>query len=216
LDATEHDDGLGESLFAEPSAEARAASKVAGPPDSEGDPYQAIPLAFRSAADRLVDHFGDPYSNDWFLHFFPIWFLYRHAIEMQIKRLIRECLWITGTSLSGRMKKLLRSHELLKLWDRAVSLMNKVDADSLDAARLGQMRMRISEIYDVDPKSTAARYEPDRLPADWQVDLLRLKNVAGWLLDEIGGHVDWADSYAEMKREMREMEAEFMQEYMGW
>ncbi len=213
MDTNEYDDGLDVSLFAEPSAEARAASKVASPPASEGDPYRAIPLAYQSAADRLVDHFGDPHSNDWHLHFFPIWFLYRHSLELKIKRLIRECLWITETPLTGPMKKPPRSHQLLRLWNKAASLMSKVDADSLDAAHLEKIRMKISEIHDIDPRGTSARYEPDRLPDDWNVDLLRLKRVVGWLLDEIDGHVDWADAHRQTKRPM---EPDFMQEYMGW
>lgn len=133
---------------------------------------------------------------------FPIIFLYRHAVEVALKELIRSASRLLDTGEDFETH-----HNLDKLWKVCRPLLEKVDSDvpTLDA-----VAEKIQALHDLDPDSFHFRYPEDKkgkrtLPEDLvrvnvrhfaeQVDqVLAFLEAAG---EQISVHLDY-------KREMND------------
>jgi len=118
---------------------------------------------YRKAADLLVRKVADTSSNQNIL-VYPIAFLYRQYIELQLKYIIRESRILLSDG-SGFPEH----HKIKALWDVANGLMkrivNEVDPSAKDyIARndVNEIGGIINQFNETDPESFAFRYPRDK------------------------------------------------------
>lgn len=119
---------------------------------------------YHKAGDKLVDMILNNEIQDFIMQK-PVLYLYRHAIELYLKyALIAE--GKIDTSASEPWGKGRKKHSL-------VSLMNKLGDVPKD------VQLRIMEIHQIDPSSTALRYQESTLKGVGEVlcDVQHLKDV---------------------------------------
>lgn len=154
------------------------------------DDLYAYAEGYRRAGDILAKELeADPRRGLDYL-VYPLVFLYRHAIELQLKGIIRD-----GTQLLRQPavpKKLLNKHELEPLWTAACQILEKVWPES-DPDRLRQIAKVISGLSAADPDSQAFRYDRDK-SGHRTKSLLTLVNIAKFhgLAEEAYGLLDGA------------------------
>lgn len=154
--------------------------------------------AFKQAADMIVTSLSegrhDPSPCDVF--FFPIAYLYRHAIELLLKDAIGyDAIRLCVIPHSEQLDKILYSHDLYSLWNQLKPAIDEVwpdsEADSTSAAERG-----ISQFHQLDRSGQAFRYPTgkDGSPSIGNgktplelVDLEQLANVAGGLCAFLDG-----------------------------
>lgn len=92
--------------------------------------------------------------------FFPIAYLYRQALELKLKNLVRlgTCAYDIGAANS---KEVLRGHKLIPLW-QAFKLILAQHCPGEDAAMLAAVENVVTEFQEADPRGDAFRYETDR------------------------------------------------------
>lgn len=118
---------------------------------------------YREAADKLVHDVVKSGTNQDIL-VFPISFLYRQYIELQLKHIIRESRIFLYEEASFP-----EHHKINGLWDTANSLMAKIikDHDStiknyITIADVQTIKVIITEFVKVDPDSLSFRYPNDK------------------------------------------------------
>jgi len=118
---------------------------------------------YREAADKLVHDVVETGTNQDTL-VFPISFLYRQYIELQLKHIIRESRIFLGEGASFP-----EHHRIQDLWNTANSLMAKIIKDHDQSIRdyitkedIGAIKTIITEFVKVDPESFAFRYPNDK------------------------------------------------------
>lgn len=140
---------------------------------------------YRRAGDLLARHVADEVRDQDYL-VYPLVFLFRHAIEVSLKRLI--CL---GLQFKDRDQEIPKHHRLVALWEQARQITEDVwpdgGKDELNAA--GKI---LSEFERHDQASTAFRYpvtekgEALRSGGD-SIDILNFAVVAGKVLSLLDG-----------------------------
>jgi hypothetical protein len=126
------------------------------------DPYRENTIAngFKEAADAVIAHASEnPRHPDQFL--FPVGFLYRHALEVKLKRICRMAATLHNvTPPSG----LLHQHGLAQLWRFAKPLIVQTwpKARPEDVAELDFAERVIDEFDQIDSNAQAFRYVTDR------------------------------------------------------
>ncbi|HEX2839513.1 MAG TPA: hypothetical protein VHN77_15455 [Phycisphaerales bacterium] len=130
-------------------------------PDREA----GIASGFKEAGDAVVDHAMSQIRHpDCFL--FPIGFLYRHALEVQLKVLCR-----VGCKLyDEEPPKAIETHHLRSLWQSVRRYIELVWPQG-DKSVLDQAEALILEFDTVDPLAQSFRYERDK---KGQLQLARL------------------------------------------
>ncbi|MCP4501736.1 MAG: hypothetical protein GY822_17385 [Deltaproteobacteria bacterium] len=118
---------------------------------------------YREAADKLVHDVVASGTNQDIL-VFPISFLYRQYIELQLKHIIRESRIFLGEG-SGFPEH----HKINDLWDTANSLMAKIIKDHDQTIKdyitkddVKAIKTIITEFVKVDPDSFSFRYPKDK------------------------------------------------------
>ena len=82
-----------------------------------GDYQWAIVAGFKEAADKVVDSLvATKEKMDVF--FFPVVYLYRHAIELALKGLVNDGVCLHILEDGQELQDILGSHNLNSLWDR--------------------------------------------------------------------------------------------------
>jgi hypothetical protein len=129
-------------------------------------------LAFKVAADLVVDALDAPsipwlgpvatggdYPRDADHYFFPVAYLYRHCIELQLKDLIRA--GVSAAVVPQPGERLLGSHPLKDLWTKArevlLSRWGGAPTETLDA-----VERVILDFHDLDKCGQAFRYPHDK------------------------------------------------------
>lgn len=131
-----------------------------------------IAEAYKRVADSNVDAVAGEPTHDAFL-MFPVVYLYRHYVELQMK-----CIIFDGRGLRGERGPMESGHDLLVLWESAkrelVAAWPDGDAETLHAAEIW-----IRELHAIDPKSTAFRYATDLSgkPTLTEVDAIDLEQL---------------------------------------
>lgn len=157
--------------------------------------------AFRKAADMVVAGLSegkyDPFSCD--VYFFPIAYLYRHAIELSLKEAIGYGIRLSLIQHSPKLDKILNGHNLYVLWNKLKPALQQfwpnAETDSLRAAE-----RIISQFHKIDKTGQAFRYpaERDGSPTVDQnslelVDLEQLSKVSAGLCTFLDGCISGFD-----------------------
>lgn len=118
---------------------------------------------YKRAADILVQNILET-AIDQDVLVYPIGFLYRQYIELQLKDLIRE-----SRILLGEGNNFPESHDIKNLWELTKQLLKKIitridkAADEyITKADLAKIDDVISSFAEIDPDSFAFRYSEDR------------------------------------------------------
>lgn len=118
---------------------------------------------YREAADKLVHEVVETGTNQDIL-VFPIAFLYRQYIELQLKHIIRESRIILGEGASFP-----EHHKINDLWNTANALMTKIIKvhdqtikDYITKEDVQTIKTIITEFVKVDPDSFSFRYPKDK------------------------------------------------------
>lgn len=117
-------------------------------------PYRAE--AFKHGADVLLDaHLAG--DNKWLRNevFFPIAYLYRHAMELYLKDIIRSGVGL-GIVTTGEVPT--RSHNLSHLWSLEKRAIVTIWSDGEEVTTVEQV---VKEFFAVDPKGEIFRYDSD-------------------------------------------------------
>lgn len=118
---------------------------------------------YREAADKLVHDVVESGTNQDIL-VFPISFLYRQYIELQLKHIIRESRIFLEDGVSFP-----EHHRIGDLWNTANSLMARIIKDHdqsikdyITKADVQAIKTIITEFVKVDPESFSFRYPKDK------------------------------------------------------
>ena len=125
---------------------------------------ELYPLGFKMASDELIDHLlekGSPsHWNEAMVY--PIFFGYRHSVELRLKNQIRR---LSGfpkedpTSLRGR-----DGHDLLALWKTLRSLLGDLAADDTFRANYDELETYVTVLHELDKSSLSFRYSDADFP----------------------------------------------------
>jgi hypothetical protein len=116
-------------------------------------------LGFREAADAVVAYLesgADPRHPDHF--FFPVTYLYRHGLELEMKALLRDGKSAGLTEVDADM---LTDHNLHKLWNKVREMLKEMYPDG-GSETLNAVERIIREFHKVDPNGQCFRYAHDR------------------------------------------------------
>jgi hypothetical protein len=133
--------------------------------------------SYRLAADRLVDGIeGFPYEDALIC---PVVFLYRHFVELTLKRIARDIKRLCGNAIP---KKADTKHQLFDLWSYIRSNLKHANCDcELDRTTINTITRLIAELSDIDPDSMRFRYSHDKegneMPMPVSLDVQNLKDV---------------------------------------
>ncbi len=151
-------------------------------------------MGYWRAADALVDHVTQardssvrrPYAAYWESQTYATLFLYRHYLELRLKELF--------LGYGGDPAKISNEHTLLNIWNELRKQDDDIRSEELspDSLRdLDTAEKIIVQFDDIDRKSQVFRYPRDKkgkvtLPP-MQIDMVRLKEVLGWLSQFLDG-----------------------------
>lgn len=143
---------------------------------------------YRKSADALVQQAIEDFREADYL-VFPIVFLYRHALELNLKYIINHYGHHVG------IDPIWNTHEFERLWPKFLEVLDgfgTLDPDQADRIVGGI----IAEFGNLDPRSFSFRYPRDNqgtpVPlAKDRLDLIRLKDV----MDGVFGYFSGTDGY---------------------
>jgi hypothetical protein len=109
---------------------------------------------YKRAGDLLVNHVKETHTNQDIL-VYPIVFLYRQYIELQLKEIIRD-----GFRLLDINQGIPTHHNIDKLWKHCLGIIKKIwPAQTKEVADIGDY---ITQFSDIDPGSYAFRYPTNK------------------------------------------------------
>jgi len=141
----------------------------------------AIATGFKEAADRVVDSLAQNDTRKRVdIFFFPVVYLYRHAIELCLKRLVVDGVELGLLGEDDALKNILSEHNLHKLWNKVRFVLKSVWPNGDDTDLKAAERM-IIEFHQADESGQRLRYSQDKdgkshadtLPSP--IDLARLR-----------------------------------------
>lgn len=162
---------------------------------------------YRRAAEILIEHI-DTKGRDQDVLVYPVVFLYRHHVELALKRIITLCLLQTD-DLDVKGPKTV--HDLNVLWHHARKLVRKVDP-SFPRANHSHADAVIKELIAIDSRSTAFRYDRTRedKPSLSGISLINTRRfgekmkAACYELDCMDAHISYLYGlYEDMMGDMR-------------
>lgn len=163
-------------------------------------------VGYQAAAEALVEMALDARLQD--LYFLPICYLYRHALELSLKDLIRQtdhlvCLAAEFGSIdrdacgkaSSRVDRLLRSHNLKALLDELTERFALVGDQPIP----DEVRSAVEDIDAFDPSAQTFRYPESTkgnpsFPTQEHYDLGYLHAALSGALEFFGGMGSWLDA----------------------
>lgn len=110
---------------------------------------------YRIAAEKLIENVLTTQTERDTL-IYPIVFLYRHYIEIQLKEIIQ-----TGSEYLGKKKKQVKGHILYPLWLEAKNIIDEIWIADTNNVNINQTEEIIKAICAIDTKSDAFRYPID-------------------------------------------------------
>lgn len=119
----------------------------------KGDQQYAYSLGYKEAADFLANNASDMNMQDIFVY--PIAFLYRHHLELQLKLIIN-----LGRQLLNQEEAIKTQHNLQKAWSLAKEIIVRI-WPSGNLEELNDIDYVVSEYQKIDPNSTTFRYSSD-------------------------------------------------------
>jgi hypothetical protein len=139
--------------------------------------WHAFPFAYKAAADALVGILEADRGNHTLVpddkYVFPILYLYRHFVEIQLKSCLVQLDNFTRQKI-GKFK----SHDLLKLWSHIKDNLHHLTHSQVNLGGIAVLDQLIIELSDLDDKSTSFRYpgehsQTTRLPRSISMDNLK-------------------------------------------
>ena len=164
------------------------------------DNWDLYIMGYKLAGDKLVEYIVKKNVDQDFL-VFPIVFLYRHHIELQLKIIIRE-----GNKLLGIEEDFESIHKLDKLWTKASSIIKKV-WPKIGSNIFIAVSNYIFQFNNIDPKSFSFRYPEDKernknLNGLEKLNIRNFSEVINKLANFLEGCSYGISVYLETKREM--------------
>lgn len=158
---------------------------------------------YRIAAEKLIDSVIETKDERDTL-IYPIVFLYRHYIEIQLKEIIQ-----IGTKYLGEKSKVSKGHKLFPLWLEAKILINKIWNSDTENTSEGQAEEIIKLICEIDTKSDSFRYPFDykgnqTLKGITTINIKELKEIITQLVQFLDGVSLAISAYADNKDEMQD------------
>ena len=167
---------------------------------------------YREAADKLVHEVVETGANQDIL-VFPISFLYRQYIELQLKHIIRESRIFLGEGSSFP-----EHHKINDLWNTANALMTKIIKDHdqtindyITKEDVQIIKTIITEFVKVDPDSFSFRYPKDK-KGNRNLDEIEYINLRK-LYDHMGDLKEKLDKYYLCVSLLRDFQDEMRLEY---
>ena len=116
-------------------------------------------LAGRIVADSVIQR---SMNSDFLVY--PIVFLYRHNVELQLKRLIPIGAFLVNQEISEDDRKRLLEHSLNRLWALFEPILQKAAQRTLAITpeEIEGLRSYVNELNKFDPESFSGRYALDR------------------------------------------------------
>jgi hypothetical protein len=137
--------------------------------------WQAFPFAYKAAADALVDRLEAERGNDTMVpddkFVFPILFLYRHFVELQLKSLI-----VQLDNFTQEPIKDLFTHNLLDLWRHIKANLHHLSHSQVNVSGITALDQLIAQLAGLDDSSFRFRYpvdkksQPMRVPRSLSMD----------------------------------------------
>ncbi|WP_027156748.1 hypothetical protein [Methylobacter luteus] len=164
---------------------------------------------YREAADKLVHDVVESGTNQDIL-VFPISFLYRQYIELQLKHIIRESRIFLEEGASFP-----EHHRINDLWNTANSLMARIIKDHdqsindyITKEDIQAIKTIITEFVKVDPESFAFRYPKDKkgnknLEGIEHINLRKLHDQMGILKEKLDKYYLCVSLLRDFQDEMR-------------
>jgi hypothetical protein len=131
-----------------------------------GDPAYACAIGYRMAAQLAVEHVRQG-AHESFL-FYPIVFLYRHHVELMLKKLILAfgdagVRRITHAEHLGQpalksLEKGKKAHSLQWLWDRLRPMVQALGNSVVPSEEIAGINSYIRQLNGIDPDSVGFRY----------------------------------------------------------
>jgi len=89
-----------------------------------------ISMAFKEAGDKVVNNIeaGNEMKHA-DMYFFPVCYLYRHSIELELKGIIKLGIPLDILSDDDKHKKLLGSHSLCRLWTKSAVVLKECESE---------------------------------------------------------------------------------------
>ena len=155
---------------------------------------------YKEAADALVAKVEERSTNqDTFVY--PVLFLYRQYLELQLKMMVR-----TLRHLQGTGRDFPTGHKIDALWTEAEKLLRQAfpDESKVELKETGRL---IHEFAKVDPLSTAFRYPVDKdgnpsLPGIRYINLRNVRDVIAKVAMLLDGAYSMAYEHLQYKLEM--------------
>lgn len=155
---------------------------------------------YKEAADALVERVEERSSSqDTFVY--PVLFLYRQYLELQLKMMVRTLRHLQGVGLDFP-----KGHRIDALWTEADKLLRQAFPDESKVELIETGRL-ISEFAKVDPLSTAFRYPVDNegnpsLPGITYINLRNVRDVMAKIAMLLEGAYTMAYEHLQFKLEM--------------
>lgn len=136
--------------------------------------FYGMVSGYRSAADSLVDRaVEDRFERDVLVY--PILFLYRHAIELELKWLL------SNYGRQAGIQPVWNSHELKPLWEKLLQVFEALGVEDPDETN-SHVAFIVAQFSKIDPRSFSNRYPVDTkgipIPVEREeLDLAVLKDV---------------------------------------
>lgn len=121
---------------------------------SAGNPIVLYIQGYKLAGDLLARHVRDTRSDQDFL-IYPMVFLYRQTIELQLKQIIKD-----GNKIAGNGKRFPKTHDLIGLFRECKEIVKEVCLDGV-TADIKKVGSYIKQFSEHDPGSFAFRYPTD-------------------------------------------------------
>ncbi len=116
--------------------------------------------AFKESADMILAA-RENESRHYDSFFYPVAYLYRHALELKLKEVIKYGIRLEFLDRSNRLDKLLGAHDLDALWAKAKHVINERWPDDEDNSTKAVEQV-IKEFHQADESGQAFRYHRDR------------------------------------------------------
>lgn len=146
-------------------------------------------FAYKDAADGLVESMAErkvPLDSG----IYPLLFLYRHALELQLKLMLA-----TARNLTGLNPKNYDKHSLMPMWSELRKLLKDLDPSQPEIEVIAAHEF-IRQLDDVDPDSMAFRYATTRygkehLSSVTHINIRHLRDVLNSIFLWLKGAYDW-------------------------
>jgi hypothetical protein len=185
-----------------------------------GDGQTAYTEGYRRGAKVLVEHVVASGGHEKNCLVYPIIFLYRHHLELALKRIIRRAPGLLSRSLTKDEKDHLGKHRLDWLWQDLkpmfIGIFGAVGWEEPDQIDMEGVDDYIRQISELDRDGFSFRYahskEGDRLLPE-HLKHINIRHFAE-MMDRLVGYIDEIDTATSVVKEWQDdMEAEYGRDY---